>query len=294
MSEIKNFKQFKTYEEYSTLKNYLNDIESKVDNAMQSNNDVIDLERKINENNHTFFDPKTDPRFNSFFASIAGEKIFDQKEYDEYKDDIENFDKNIEQLYIERKRISKKIFMSNKKKKLDEIDKTIALKQLKHLVNLDTYKDEMNSNKLWYKDGKFVDINKDYKERLEEIKTNYLKESIKKFFNENPKYANIDYSEFELSENMLNSIKDLQNKSKEKTTNFQNNFKDNGYFKDNKNEFGNDDGGAGSASVMVEENDEDKEKGNGGNAPSSNSQSILTEDSKEDKKKSNEEHEREM
>ena len=165
---------------------------------MSGNPEVKKLEEIVNENNKTYFNLN---------------QALDPYDRDKYKDDIENFDKNIEKLYEEKKQLQNK-FVFGKKKKLNLIDQEIHNMEFSHEQFLKIFEKEKAFKEKWYKNGEFVDINKDYNSRLKEIKNEYIKENVVKMFEENPEFLMYDFKQSEIPKEAVDIIKDYQ-KSKE-------------------------------------------------------------------------------
>ena len=122
---------YKHRKEYEAVTNVIwKEVEHRVRNVMQTNPETAILENQILENNKTFFDRKEELAFqvNYGFTDDYGEDYLDfnysQDLYDNYQYYLNNFDKILENLNNQKKKLETG-FHFNKKKKLMEIDSKI-------------------------------------------------------------------------------------------------------------------------------------------------------------------------
>ena len=207
---------YKHRKEYEAVTNVIwKEVEHRVRNVMQTNPETAILENQILENNKTFFDRKEELAFqvNYGFTDDYGEDYLDfnysQDLYDNYQYYLNNFDKILENLNNQKKKLETG-FHFNKKKKLMEIDSKIESENKQYKYYMSIREREKKFEETWFKDGKFVDLNKDAKERLASIREDAVKKLIEECFNKHPELMIYDFDGLKFRKDVLEAIKKEQ------------------------------------------------------------------------------------
>ena len=182
-----------------------------VEEKMRANAEVKTLRAKMAENNKTFFDKKKEVAFQDDYGKDG--VMFNEKYYKDYQNVLKNYDLMFLDLNNQKNAIKSK-FGFGKKKKLEEVDRKIDELNEKMDVYCEIRNREEIFEKTWQKDGKFFDLNKDFKAQENEIRKGYIKEAIKEIFENHPEYIMLDFSKESLPKDVIAEINNYQKKFK--------------------------------------------------------------------------------
>lgn len=211
------------HKEYSLIYNILhNEIKLKCDKLLSQNKEVQALIKKINENNETFFDKKTEEAFqvNCGYTDDYGEDYLDFRFepllYKQYLNYVHNFSEILGVLQQQKEKLEKG-FHFRKKEKIAEINERIQQAHLTREEYLKIYEREQKFKEVWFKDGVFVDLNADYKARIEKIKSGILKQLAEKCIDKHPELMMYDFEYSTLPDYIEKAIIEAQKTRKLKT-----------------------------------------------------------------------------
>lgn len=180
-----------------------------VEEKMRTNKEVIKLREKMAKNNKTFFDKKKEVVFQDDYGKDG--VMFNEKYYEDYKNVLENYNIMYLELNNERNAIKSKLGFG-KKKKLEEIDKKIFELNEKMDIYCEIRNREEIFEQTWQKDGKFFDLNKEFKNKENKIREGYIKEAVKEIFEKYPQYSVYDFSKVNLPKTVVTEINNFQDK----------------------------------------------------------------------------------
>lgn len=180
-----------------------------VEEKMRTNKEVIKLREKMAKNNKTFFDKKKEVVFQDDYGKDG--VMFNEKYYEDYKNVLENYNIMYLELNNERNAIKSKLGFG-KKKKLEEIDKKIFELNEKMDIYCEIRNREEIFEQTWQKDGKFFDLNKEFKNKENKIREGYIKEAVKEIFEKYPQYSVYDFSKVNLPKAVVTEINNFQDK----------------------------------------------------------------------------------
>lgn len=178
-----------------------------VEEKMKANKEVTELRKKMAENNKTFFDKKKEVAFQDDYGKDG--VMFNEKYYDDYQNVLKNYNIMYLELNNERNAIKSKLGFG-KKKKLEEIDRKIFELNEKMDIYCEIRNREEIFEETWQKNGKFFDLNKEFKDRETEIREGYIKEAVKEIFEKYPEYSVYDFSKVNLPKAVVNEINAYQ------------------------------------------------------------------------------------
>ena len=214
-----------------------------VEEKMRANKEVAELRKKMAENNKTFFDKKKEVAFQDDYGKDG--VMFNEKYYEDYQNVLNHYNIMYLELNNEKNAIKSKLGFG-KKKKLEEINRKIDKLNEKMDVYCEIRNREEIFEQTWQKNGKFFDLNKEFKDRENKIREDYIKEAVKEIFEKHPEYSIYDFSKVNLPKIVKNEINEYQTACENNLGQFKN-IKIN-----NKNEFGNGDDGTPNSGIERE------------------------------------------
>lgn len=189
-------------------------IESKVLEILKKNEEVVELQKKIDENQKVYFNKEEEIEFqvNYGFTDDYGEDYpdyrYSEELYKGYRNYLENFDKILADLYKKKETLESK-FAFGKKRKLEDLEWQIKDAKRTYDRYMKIYEREQKSQ-IWYKDGKLVDINKPYKDRISEIKAEIAVKIVEDCFNKYPELMLYDFKGTRFGEDIIKAIENEQ------------------------------------------------------------------------------------
>ena len=171
--------------EYSRVTDIIwKEVEHKVRGEMQKIPRAVELESKISENNKTFFDKKEEIAFqvDYGFTDDYGEDYpdyqYSEELYKNYQNFLANYDTILANLEAEKQKIQSAKFMFGRARKLEDIEYKIQSAKRDYKYYKGIQEREQKFHETWYRDGKFVDLNKDYKQELAEIRRGVVEKLV--------------------------------------------------------------------------------------------------------------------
>ncbi len=133
---------------------------------------------------------------------------FDSRLYNEYQRYINDFDGVIAELEAQKAKLQKG-FHFNKKEKLATIDYRIKRAHANHERYLKIREREKKFEETWFKDGKFIDLNKDNIQTLKKMSMPYIEKLVKECIDKHPEFMIYEFDGYSI--NGTNSILPIQN-----------------------------------------------------------------------------------
>lgn len=194
---------------------YIYSIETEINKLVSKDPRFCELNKLIENNNKTFFDPKREFEFiDCTITPGVGEDVveleYSQEQYNYYNYILNNFDSVIKKYEEEKQKIENQNFVSDKKSKLDLYDQMISKAKNDYAKFTKIKEKEENFKKLWFKDGKFVDLNKDFKDERDFIKRWYTEYVLVKKLDENPSILMFDFTNVNCDKILKEAIKKAQ------------------------------------------------------------------------------------
>lgn len=204
------------HEEYREITMYVEDeVQRKLKEVLSKDKEAVELNEKMKENNKTYFDKNNESLFQSDygFTDDWGEDYpdysFNQSKYDSYLKYVHNFPEILDKLNQEKAKLESG-FHFNKKKKLADIAYRIEEAHKIREACLKVYEREKLFKETWYKDGKFVDLNAEYKEKLNEIKNRYVKQLAEECIDRHPELMMYEFEGTHLTPLVEKAITEAQ------------------------------------------------------------------------------------
>lgn len=193
-------------------------VEKRINDEMKKIPEAVKIQSLIDENKLTFFNKEEEFAFLEDFGytDSYGEDYtdirFSQDMYDYYRYVVENYESILSNYENKKKEIESKKFAFNKKRKVSELDFAIENLKANYQTFLEVKEREDLFNKTWYKDVKFVDLNKENKQKLSVIRNGVIEKLVEECFNKNPELMLYDFSEMShyYGEDILKAIKKEQ------------------------------------------------------------------------------------
>ncbi|MBQ8425615.1 MAG: hypothetical protein IJX17_06300 [Clostridia bacterium] len=215
---------YRNNDEYSKVVDIIwKNVEHKVRSLMEKNPQAVELERQMHENNKTYFDKENEIAFlvDYGFTDDNGEDYLDHRYseelYNGYHDFIKNYDSTMKDLETQKQKIKDAKFIFGRAKKLEEIESKIKDKTRTYNYYMSIYEREKKFQETWFKDGKFVDLNKEHKEQLAEIRKGVVEKLVNECFEKYPELMMYDFRGTNFREDVLKAI-DKEQKSRVLTT----------------------------------------------------------------------------
>lgn len=189
----------KESKEYRVINDLVrNEIIGKVRDALLKDAHAQEIIATIKANNSTYFDEYRHPAFlyEDGDDDVGYSKVYNHSTYREYLAYTRDYDDTMARLEaraesIRQEPVKKWLFVRKKSKlakmkKLEEVEEKIKDAPRRHNRWMKVAEQEELFNKLWFKDGKFVNINEEYEIELKELSKQYFHKFAAECLQKNP------------------------------------------------------------------------------------------------------------